>query len=272
MLNILSPNVNDTVVDGLMSALAVAGHNCTYINPGKAAFDAFYETRPDILICYAKDYVDRFDAPLDEFKNTKCVLLKTNKMEERVLGYTPKPAANLAQYGLSSRSDSYESEFAYINLTKQNEILNNFLEAFMWPNFNPYLKVYGEKLPYSSYLGSVDIKQICSVLSSTDIFLTLYNDLLLEACWHGCLCIPYRSNPDLIPEDIFDRADNIEELKDKLSFWIRDKKHNIYADSTQRKWILDGNTYYDRASQMLHQLGFIKESEECSHISKGLKT
>lgn len=272
MLNILAPNINDTTIDGLMSALAVAGHACIYVNKEKPVFDAFYETKPDVVITYAKEFVDRFEAPAKEFK-TKCVVLKTaNFGLEEVYGYTPRPAANLAQYGLGVPRPEYKSNFSYINIAKPNEVLNNFVEAFMWPNFDPfYLKIYGEQMPYSSYLGRVSIKEISDILSSTKIFLTLYNDLLLEACYHNCICIPFKSNPLLIPEDIFGRADNIDDLKEQITKASKDYKYHAIRSEIIPEWILNDNTYYHRAAEMLRLIGLTKESDECSLILKDIK-
>lgn len=258
MLRILSRQTNDPTINGLMSAFAVAGNNCLYVNKNKAIYDALYEFQPDFILCYANDYVDQIEEASKTIKTT-VVVLKANILKDNTLGWTPKPAANIAQYSKGSKQKKWQAELSYISLSVPTSPALNFVESFLWPNYqSKYLKLYGEPIPFPAYLGKVSMGDITNILKSSTCLLNYHNDLLLEAWYNGCVAVPYKSNPLLYP-DIFGRAETPDEMKDRLEeFTGNDKKL-----ASAKEWVLDGNTYFHRAAELLTVAGYYAESESC---------
>jgi hypothetical protein len=267
MLRVLSQQTKDPIVNGLMAALTVSGNECVFVHQSKSAFDAMYEFQPDVVLCYAAEYVEILDEAAKSI-GTKVVVLKTNILEQNTLGYTPKPAANIAQYSNGTRSSKWQCPLAYVSLLKPTPAVMTFLENFLWTNSRgQYLKIFGEPIPYPSYIGNVSLADITSIMKSSEFMLTYYNDLLLEAWYNGCVCIPYKANPLLYPEEIFGSASTPDQVLEHL----RDFPNRETRLSEAKQWILNDNTYFHRASEMLSMLGYKEESEKCCKTLKDLQ-
>lgn len=252
-MKILATQTLDLTTNGLMSALTVFEHECRWLNPNKPVYDAFYEFKPDIVLCNTSEFVNKFEAVSKEY-NTICVVLNSAISEDKVFGYCPKPAANLAQF-IGKYNEDFHSDFSYIHLTNNHDIILSYIEQFIEPQFTDYhLKIYGNPLPYINYIGKINILDIGMILKSSRFLLDLSNELVLDAWMNECISVPYRSNPNLFPEDIFGRYEHPNDLSNHLL----QHKNDIFINSkikAAQKWILDKNTYYHRAIELFEILG-----------------
>jgi hypothetical protein len=241
MLRVLAPQSDDHVLQGLMSALVTLGHDAIWLKKDKPAFDAFYEFQPNLVICYAKEFVEKLEPAIKHHKAARCIILKANVNEEQVKGYSPFPAANLAQL-IGSKNDAYKCDISFINFATSVEAASRFIEPYLYPNYKTgYVKIFGNPLPYPNYIGKIQFGQIGKILANSREHLTVHNEFVYEAWLNGAVCRPFRPNTVFYPPELFDGND-----REKIC-----------------KWILHENTYYDRCRELLELAEFNKESAEC---------
>ncbi len=248
MMKILASQTLDFTINGLMSALVVDGHHCSWITPGKSIYDAFFEFEPNLIFCTLQEYVQKYEEPAKE-NNIICVVLNSNINEGNTVGYSPKPAANLAQmYG--KYDERFRAELSYVHFHTNHDVITSYLENFIFPNYTDYyLKIYGNPVPYVNYIGKIGFTEIATVLKSSKFYLDYLNDLVLDAWLNGCVSIPYRSNPLVFPEELFGRYEDANDLSGVLLKYQDSIFRNKQVKDVQR-WVLDGNTYFDRAAEI----------------------
>ncbi len=267
-MNILSFQSNDLIINGLISALVVAGHNCNFVKPNKTLFDAFFEYKPDVFITTPGNINNVLQEAVKRF-NVKAVQISDNHYEG-FISYAPKPAANLAQL-IGMEKDILLSEFAYIMLEQPNANTVEYIEHFIYPNFSRQLKIFGFELPYHSYIGPVSsMADIGNILRSTEYLLDYTNNLVMDAWMNHSICVPYRSNPVLFPTDIFGRYEHPHELEEQLNKFD-DPLFTSKKRTEARSWILDNNTFFHRTSELFKLIGMDKEADKCLNTLEELK-
>jgi hypothetical protein len=261
-MRILTQQTQDLTINGLMSAFSVAKHECLFTTGNKCVFDAFHEFKPDI-------YINIGEATNEIVEAIRVFQCKLVTIGPSCL-YNPKPAANIAQLLATKRNKT--SKLSYIMLEPMNENTMGYLENFMYPNHeqNLYLKTFGTKIPYPCYIAPISsMRDIAEILAESTFYLDYLNNLVLDAWMNNTVCIPYRSNPILFPEEIFGRYDEPNQLWDIIKQYNDDFR--IEKIKTAQSWIIGKNTYFDRVIELLQIIKMDKEVEECSNIFSEIK-
>lgn len=262
-MKVLALQSEDLVISGLIASMATCGFQSLYLTQDKCFFDALYEFRPDIVLCLDGQDTEEIK---DGCKRYNCKLVSVGKNS-----FNPLPAANIAQL-VGIYDEKINSEMSYIMVENPNPQTLAHLEKFTYPNFNKFLKIFGNTVPYMGYIGRISsLSQIGNILASSQFLLDYLNNFVMDAWMNRCVCIPYRSNPVNFLEEVFGRYEQPEELESKLHNYNNDHYRNVAID-TARAYILEEHTYFHRCHDMLNNLGFTEEGKQClSTLSELIK-
>tara|TARA_R110002020_G_scaffold412253_2_gene621883 strand:+ start:886 stop:1734 length:849 start_codon:yes stop_codon:yes gene_type:complete len=234
----------------------------------KPAYDVFYECRPEILICMDKTIDTSLSNVLKEYKDTKVIAIGPEVPDyfkpdltcypgaSGEKSYDLQPAANLVDYAPASAKDKYKSEISTIS-DNESPIINS-LSSFSLKSFS-----YTRKLKYPNYIGKILPNEIPSILSSCALYLDTdgHNDLLLSAMANSCPCLS--ANETTLSVDYIPKAASLEELITCIKAIMLKKSFREEHVEKCYRFVMEGHTYFHRASDMFSLLGYKEYSESC---------
>jgi len=216
----------------------------------KPVFDVFDELNPDILIVHHEYLNDFLVDVLNEYHNTKVVVISDGG-HSKFRSVSPNAdLANLIQFANGAKLEYFEADIVYWsrnkNITEELLIILHFIS-------NRYvLKIFGPvRIDMPQYIGAFTNSETADILASAKINLDFHNHSRFDAIVNNTLSIYYE-------EDGHPWIKNLEDIPKYL------KQDNLYKANVKkiRKIVRSSETFYHYVSDMFVLLDLTEEVDK----------
>ena len=230
-------------IQGLYNGFIELGHECLrWLPEQKSIHDVLFETQPELLVISRYMIQPHYEE----------VLLKHNIKSVVIEDLDLQPAANTTDFYSVDYDEKYTSDILYIDLPGSSGMIEMLPYIKMLFSCGYDVKVFGaNNLSIPPYLGSVDIVDTRKLLSSTTICLDHNGSIMYDAASMKTFCLSTKKS-DLFPSFYnSDLVSHMEECKELVEHFLSQPKLVKKIVKDAHKFIVDGNTYKDRAIQVL---------------------
>ena len=240
----------------------------------KPVFDMLHELRPDVLFCSSFNINDEILNALDEYKNTKlviigdkpetevtkdCLICYEENSPKNSISYHLRPAANVRAIR-GKYNKIYECDVMSV-CEQKSFIMNTVSESYKTKIFSFYNHIPDDY----RYLGKISLDMFSDLVKSSKVFLEEHDNVqnLMNALANGTTV--------LTKNKIFLDNDNIK-------IFNKENIEEILKESTSLKGpvdspteILENHTCLSRLSDIMSILGHTKEVSLCKELITSLK-
>jgi len=250
-MNIAISINNDTYTTSIINTLqhVLSGHLGIWNPRSVPIYDLFDQLKPDVFICHLEYYQSYFQSLLEEFKNTKClILVPANTTVTPQLGsaipWQQKIAADLVGYGKGIRDKYLATDLLYI-AREPNKILENMVIRL---GNRVGAKIFGEhQIPTPNYLGLLTNREMANAYASSKICIdnlgTCFDAVMNDAL---PICITDKQQYDNL---IFPSFQDFDELLDYIKMILASDKQRKKTVEGLKTVIVNNHTYFHHLSQ-----------------------
>jgi hypothetical protein len=250
------------IYNGWKRVCELAGHSFEYMEQGRAVFDSFDESNPDLFI---ETVTPRSRAV------SKCIGERKRLLV--ALQHAPVPAFDTFLFPSGDPSPALACDVAFVGDYREDKqtLLDAWIEPLAgWVN----LKIFGrEPWPYNDYLGPVDDETLASIYRSAKLCVNVSSETkrpserVYQILGSGAACVSNQiacgNFPIVVsfsPEDFLNEVTGLIRKSSAGTRRINEMKR------IGREAVLGEHTYFDRVGEMFLEIGQFKEAEKVARI------
>ncbi len=247
-MKILISHPFDNVSEGLAQVISSIGEDLVIWNINQPIYDILEQSKPDLIFSRSQHLTNTVINALKEYK-VEFVNLDELNIE---------PAANLAYHDIKYDEKYSTDIFYYSQNTSPEEMC--YLQEII--NRQYQLKIIGNKLPLSNYLGMGNVNDVIKFMKSCKIAIAFDIWTLYTYAANKVFCI---SN---IENKLFPSFSQTSELTDLLNNCLEPthptatglKKIDI---KIAYNYIISNHTFFHKTYDIFQKLGHIEQADKC---------
>jgi hypothetical protein len=249
------------IYNGWRRVCELAGHSFEYMEQGRAVFDSFDESNPDLFI----------ETSLRSRAVSKCIGERKRLLVARQ--HAPVPAFDCLLFGQGEASPSLACDVAFVGNYREDKakLLDAYIEPLCgWAN----VKIFGrEPWPYNDYLGPVSDETLVSIYRSAKLCVNVSSDTnrLSERVYQilgcGTACVSNQVACGNLP--IAMGCSPKDFLSEVTGFTRKSSAGTKRLKEMQRlgrEAVLAEHTYFDRVGEMFLEIGQFQEAKKVAEI------
>lgn len=249
------------IYNGWKRVCELAGHSFEYMEQGRAVFDSFDESNPDLFI----------ETSLRSRAISKCVGERKKLLVARQ--HAPVPAFDALLFGQGEASPSLACDVAFVGNYREDkkELLDSYIEPLCgWA----HVKIFGrEPWPYNDYLGPVADETLASIYRSAKVCVNVSSDTnrpserVYQILGCGAACVSNQIAAGSLPIAMgFSPKDFLSEVTGFTRKSSAGTKRLKEMRRLGQEQVLTEHTYFDRVGEMFIEIGQLKEAERVAAI------
>ena len=224
-------------IQGLYNGIIDLGHECLrWIPEQKSIYDVLFEHKPELLII-SRYLIQPHYADALKQHNVKSVVVEDLDLQ---------PAANTSEFYRVDYDEKCASDVLYIDLPGSNGLIEMlpYIKALFSLGYK--IKIFSQNnLSTPSYLGAINIAESRTLISSTKICLDYNGSCIYDCAAMKTFCLSTQENK------LFPSFDSISTCEEQIKHFLSQPKLVKKIIKDAYKVVMDGNTYKDRATQIL---------------------
>ena len=244
-MKIAIPHPFNNISEGLAQVISSIGESQIIWDTQQPIYDLLEKTKPDIMLCNRQHLRNTVTTALKEY-GVKLVNLDD---------FDIKPAANLA-YQNVKYDPKYATDILYFSLNTTQE-QSCYLQEII--NRQYQIKIVGNKLPLSNYLGMCSANDVIKFMKSCKIAIVFDIWTLYTYAANKVFCLTDLEN-EFFPT--FSTPEKLMVLLQDYSCCSADQTRNLATDRTYHH-IIAYHTFFHRAHDLFNQLGYTEQADKC---------
>ncbi len=247
----------DNVSEGLAQVISSIGEDLVIWNINQPIYDLLEQSKPDLIFSRSQHLTNTVINAIKEYK------VQLVNLDE----FNIEPAANLTYHNVEHNRKYATDIFYYSQNTSPEEMC--YLQEII--NRQYQLKIIGNKLPLSNYLGMGNVNDTVKFMKSCKIAITFDIWTLYTYAANKVFCLVGFDN------ELFPKFFKQDELTRLLDFYLNtsDIVSIVTLDKEVKdsyNYIISNNTFFHRVHDIFQKLGHIEQADKClTQLKKTIK-